>query len=826
MGTTAGTIDEFKPGKVRRRSAFVRRAVVIGFVLLLISLPLLPAISSTSRHSNQVAANGPHLILAQQPSYTNRTPWIVNNIDYIESLPFEGMTINIPPSWTLMSGNRVPYSDYYNHWLAPLDGLFRRFQYNFLSIHIDDPGDVFDDAAWQNTVANWGDFARAARDIGFKGFFFDNEEYLTQWENYPEDYVNPTHTLQEYADQTRLRGRQIGEAIVAAYPDITLLVYHCPCHSEPKTPLEVRAQQSGSWNNQELDGPLFVGMMEGMNGNGQIIDGGEFYAYRTAQDFSTSYNWRKYGMPSLQTNSWFIPLADRAIWSDRVKISYGTYNIPFPSDVPMNSSIMRTTLENALRATDEYVWYYNEQSNWLIPGSVSSDWFDAVEGARSAVGLTNPTRFPTPTPTATATPTRTATQTKTATATATATATPTLMATPTMTPSPTLSMTATMSPTASPTLTATPSEMPTLIPTATETSTREPTTTETVGPIGTSTSISTLTPTSSATTAPQPTETATGVGSEPTAFNVTLTATATPTATYTPTPRPSVTLTSTPTATTTRTPVPTATSTRTRTPSPSPSPTRTATSTRTPTPTRTSTRSITLVRTPTATATRTKTPTRTPTKSSTRTPTRVPTATRVPTRTPSPRPAATATRTSTPKPSATATRTRTPTRTPTRTATPRPTQTSQPTATVAPIGTQRTASIAEVIAVVRASQSPNSTDADLALDGDSETVWVTLPADAPPSDGYLLLDLGQLRAIGAIRWQYGIAGFADQWQVQISNDRRRWKTIAEPGNGDVGIWYAVDVNAEARYIRLLFSNPNDDPQLGGIAEIEVIPANP
>jgi hypothetical protein len=47
---------------------------------------------------------------------------------------------------------------------------------------------------------------------------------------------------------------------------------------------------------------------------------------------------------------------------------------------------MRATLENALRATDRYVWYYTYGNNWLIPDDMPGCWFDAVHGARAAVG--------------------------------------------------------------------------------------------------------------------------------------------------------------------------------------------------------------------------------------------------------------------------------------------------------------------------------------------------------------------------------------------------------------------------------------------------------
>ncbi|HEY7036399.1 MAG TPA: hypothetical protein VH482_34035 [Thermomicrobiales bacterium] len=343
-----------------------------------------PSAASTPR------PDPPYLILLQRSTTetnTNRTPYILANLDYIESLPFDGMVVNIPASWDVMRGRPLAYQHIYDHWLAPLQGKFTHFTQNFVEVMIDDPGDVFDDAAWQVTVDNWRLMARAARQAGFVGIFFDNEEYTGRWLDYPEDYTNPTHTLDEYRAQTRLRGTQIMQAIVAEFPNVVFLTYHGPYVSEPKTPLSVIAGQSAAGDASDLTGALFTGFLEGLGPQAQLIDGGEVYAYRTADDFAHSYAWRKTGLPSAATDSAFISPADRAVWSQRVGISYGVYNLTFPPHAPtMTPQIMRTTLEQALRHADRYVWYYTYIDNWLIPGDMPHCWFNAVEGARAAVG--------------------------------------------------------------------------------------------------------------------------------------------------------------------------------------------------------------------------------------------------------------------------------------------------------------------------------------------------------------------------------------------------------------------------------------------------------
>jgi hypothetical protein len=125
--------------------------------------------------------------------------------------------------------------------------------------------------------------------------------------------------------------------------------------------------------------------------------------------------------------------------------------------------------------------------------------------------------------------------------------------------------------------------------------------------------------------------------------------------------------------------------------------------------------------------------------------------------------------------------------------------------------------------IVRSARSADSADAELAFDGDPSTVWITSEGSRPPEDGFFYVDLGGSKEIGRIRWRFGVEGAADEWQLQISTDRRSWTTVADLGNADAGDWQSVDIGAKARYVRFFFLNPNGDAQIGGVAEIEVLP---
>lgn len=385
------------PDQPRRRllrSPLVNALALAILVVIMLAgafvVRLLPQTQQT-----QQADDGPYLIFHQQtqvPPENTSPASVAANIDFIDTLPFDGITVDIPASMALMRGEPISYSEMYDDGLAPLSDALSssRIQYNFVMAYIDKPGDVFDDQAWAVTVENWRNLARAARDAGLKGIFFDNEQYYEQWFNYPEDYTNPTRSQREYERKTQQRGREIMEAVSEEFPTIEVLVFHGPYASEPETPPEVRRNQAGLASERELNGPFFVGFLEGLGPRARLIDGGEVYQYRTVADFERSYQWRKIDLPSEETNSSFIPEALRAIWPERVDIAFGVYSKRY-ADEGMNPRIAQKTLTNALNATDKYVWFYNEDHTWLTPGGIPQVWEDtiraAVESIRSSGGV-------------------------------------------------------------------------------------------------------------------------------------------------------------------------------------------------------------------------------------------------------------------------------------------------------------------------------------------------------------------------------------------------------------------------------------------------------
>lgn len=342
----------------------VQRYVALGLLAL-------PAASRGSQY----------LINAPQNSLRNGPAYIRDHFAHIESLPFDGMTINTPSTTLVMKNTTRSYQAMSNDF-APLNGLtFTRLKHNFAAVSVDRPADFFDD--WSVAIANFRTLARVLKERGIEGIFFDNEEYRGRLFNYPDDCSYQSKSLTEYQTQARLRGKQVMEAIAAEFPEIVFMVYHGPYAGFSGTPSNVAPGQLQP-SLYELQAAFSVGLIEGMDSLGRFVDGGELYGNRTVADFQNAYDFRKTGMASAAVNCPFIPTYLRPVWPQKVSISYGFYNYGWPSGMTMDPGIMRTTLERALRRCDDYVWIYFEDLNWNAPGEIPEAWVDAIVGARAA----------------------------------------------------------------------------------------------------------------------------------------------------------------------------------------------------------------------------------------------------------------------------------------------------------------------------------------------------------------------------------------------------------------------------------------------------------
>jgi hypothetical protein len=343
------------------------------------------------------------LIYAGWFGNTIPTPaFIRNNKAFLETQPFHGIVAYLRNDSTgsnvttrVMTGTPIT-QDAIASVLSPMAGqTWTTLKKNFGLVQGSSPPDVFDD--WSVVIQNFKNCAAALKAAGFVGMCFDNEQYAKAWGDYPAgaSYYN-TKTLNDYRAQMRLRGKQVMEAMVSVFPEIAVITLHGPSVSEPNAPSSLQFPQWQSGN--ELLGPYYAGFMEGLGNSPALnIDGGELYTLRTANDFLASYNWRKFDEPSAAVNSPFIPTTLRPSWPEKISISYGIYDRPF-GGASMSPSILQSTLTNALRQADHYVWFYTEGGSFLLPssgGGASADWVNAVRTAVNNTASTTPPAAPT-----------------------------------------------------------------------------------------------------------------------------------------------------------------------------------------------------------------------------------------------------------------------------------------------------------------------------------------------------------------------------------------------------------------------------------------------
>jgi hypothetical protein len=313
-----------------------------------------------------------------------RTQFILPNEGHINSLPFDGIVVNIPASWSSMSPGAVIIEADVKSWLDPLKA-FNAGKENYISMQMDKPSNLFDDAAWAQVAQNWKIVAKVAQEAGFKGIFFDNEEYAGKWMNFPEDFspeeaAAGLDALQAKASQ---RGREMMQAVAEEMPDGKVAIAHGPYLSVPSDPGAPPAAelQAGDSSFHELRGPFFTGFLEALGPNQQLIDGGELYALRTAAEFKQSVDFRNNTVPDLI--DWNVRPDALANWADRVDTGHMVYTGAFPAGYSQTPETLVTTLLNALDNSEVAVFLYSETSqvNWLVPGADNKQWIAAASRA-------------------------------------------------------------------------------------------------------------------------------------------------------------------------------------------------------------------------------------------------------------------------------------------------------------------------------------------------------------------------------------------------------------------------------------------------------------
>jgi hypothetical protein len=149
--------------------------------------------------------------------------YLHDHVAEIERGPFDGVLVDVGvegPEFATTNFTRAQFEPSVALLKStPFSKLTENFQILKASWNNVDP---FDDAAFAHVAANAGVTAEVTRDAGLRGLFFDVEQQDGPVWAFPRP--TDTHTFAEYEDKAFQRGSEVMAAIVAAYPQVTVLM--------------------------------------------------------------------------------------------------------------------------------------------------------------------------------------------------------------------------------------------------------------------------------------------------------------------------------------------------------------------------------------------------------------------------------------------------------------------------------------------------------------------------------------------------------------------------------------------------------------------------
>ncbi len=258
---------------------------------------------------------------------------------------------------------------------------FSKFKHNFIQFATSargatDPSASEDDANldwydpnWSVVANNAAVLATVAREAGLEGLWLDVEGYQPSpgpWGapfNYRKRPDQSQRSIEEISPQVRKRGQEFMAAIVAAYPDITIVVI----------------PQTGEWDGLQYELlPAFVdGMLESLGPQTTLINGLERgYSLRTYAEFLSL---RVEAETDGRAKSQAGPLFDRmrygmGIWPDHPTEEDDAFKFHLsPAEFSRNyrtPEALEHSLYYALTAVDpgSYVWLFIwQQPLWFRP---------------------------------------------------------------------------------------------------------------------------------------------------------------------------------------------------------------------------------------------------------------------------------------------------------------------------------------------------------------------------------------------------------------------------------------------------------------------------
>ncbi len=234
---------------------------------------------------------------------------------------------------------------------------------NFLGFLVcRDYADWFDDAQWNNVVANAKLISKMVVASKAKGIFLDTEDYGDSIWIY-DNILYPNYSLVQVQEKVRQRGKEFMQALQTYSPDIKVFC--------------TGAWVFTSWDaNGNIDNiantvscllkSFCDGMIEGATQNAKLIDGNEI-AYYWPNTINWFYSPGAY--KEISDNSFIAPEIKNKTLTN-MQVSHGFYlNTCYPISEDKNKKRLEHHIYQELLWSDEYMWFYTEEGTefWLNP---------------------------------------------------------------------------------------------------------------------------------------------------------------------------------------------------------------------------------------------------------------------------------------------------------------------------------------------------------------------------------------------------------------------------------------------------------------------------
>lgn len=367
----------------------MNRTMILG--VLLWSFTLLP----THAFEPQIGGKPqrPRIIAVSTAGPT--VDYLIKNSDVVERmLPTDGMVVFVNAKGILdgkpATANRhTLFANWQwdREWFEPsLNELkkieFKQLTDNFIYVAVTGASyDMFDDVAWNKVYHNIGIMSWYAKEVGFKGIFLDIEHY-TKGQHALFAY-NPEggHSFDEVWAKAYHRGREFMNAMVARYPDITIIgAFGLSANFgalSAADPMEYLKNTSYGLAVAFYNGiydvmPAGARFMDGCEGPGYIADGLLSFVqmseafFRNSPQLLTRSNRGKFHSQSGLSPGLFL---------DCYINEEGFHVIKSPAMSRLN--LFRNNLGLAVKYSHGYVWLYSEQCRWF-PAKMAPGWEKAV----------------------------------------------------------------------------------------------------------------------------------------------------------------------------------------------------------------------------------------------------------------------------------------------------------------------------------------------------------------------------------------------------------------------------------------------------------------